>query len=195
MTGKQQIMKWLYPLIKGLSKAGGKARVLANAAGKQPSTSIFDFELELNNGKRLSLRSLKGKKLLIVNTASDCGYTGQYDELQQLHQQYGDKVVIIGFPANDFKEQEKGSDEDIAQFCRLNYGVTFPLTRKTSVVNGANQHPLYQWLSHANRNGWNDQPPAWNFSKYLVNEAGALTHYFDAGVSPMSPQVLKVINE
>jgi glutathione peroxidase len=193
MTIRQRIMKLVYPLVLRFSKWGGKASVLQNKKDMKPAQSIYDLSVQLNNGTTLPLSSLKGKKILVVNTASNCGYTGQYSELQQLHQQYGDRVAVIGFPANDFKEQEKGSDEEIAQFCQVNFGVSFPLAKKSTVIKGGGQNPLYQWLTQAGKNGWNDQQPNWNFSKYIINENGVLTHYFDAGVSPLSEEVTRAI--
>jgi len=156
-------------------------------------TSFYDLSLQLNNGQQLKLESLKGKKVMLVNTASACGYTAQYDDLQRLYDEYRDKLVIIGFPANDFGEQEKGSDEAIAEFCRVNFGVTFPLAKKSTVVAGDNQNEVFQWLTQKDKNGWNTQQPTWNFSKYLVNEKGELTHYFDPAVSPSSPEVIKAV--
>ncbi len=131
--------------------------------------------------------------MLLINTASDCGYTGQYKELEKLYQQYKQRLMIIGFPANDFKEQEKGSDEEIAEFCRINYSVTFPLMKKSTVVKSPEQNPVFQWLTDKNKNGWNNQPPTWNFSKYLVNEEGILTSYFDPSISPVSYLVINAI--
>ena len=107
---------------------------------------------------------------MLVNTASNCGYTDQYDDLQKLHEQFQNKFVILGFPANDFKEQEKGNDEDIAQFCKINFGVTFPLMQKTSVIKSADQNAVFKWLTDSTNNGWNNKQPSWNFSKYLINE-------------------------
>jgi glutathione peroxidase len=196
MTGRQKILSIVYPFWMVVTKLFGlNTKVLHNKSGAQPIQSIYDLPITLNNGQPFSLSAAKGKKLLIVNTASDCGYTPQYTDLQQLHEQYGDKLFVIGFPANDFKEQEAGSDADIAQFCQVNFGVTFPLAKKSSVVKGAQQHPLFHWLSHAVQNGWNNQAPGWNFSKYLINEQGVLTHYFDSSISPLSTEVTKAINE
>ena len=141
------------------------------------------------------LQHLKGKKVMLVNTASDCGYTDQYDDLQKLYEEYKDKLVVIGFPANDFKEQEKGTDEEIAQFCKLNFGVTFPLMKKSSVIKGPQQNEVFKWLTDSAKNGWNNKPPSWNFSKYIVNEEGVLTNYFGSSISPMSKDVLKAINK
>ena len=121
---------------------------------------------------------------MLVNTASNCGYTAQYKELEELYEKYKNQLVIIGFPANDFKEQEKGSDEEIAQFCRVNYGISFPLSKKSVVIKSPEQNPVFRWLTDKSRNGWNDKPPTWNFSKYLVNEEGTLTHYFDPAIPP-----------
>lgn len=184
MTFRQRILKLFYPLLMLFSKKSGKAAaVLKNEKNKQPVQSIYDLSLSLNNGKMIKLKEFAGKKILLVNTASNCGYTNQYDDLQKLYNEYQD-LVIIGFPANDFKEQERGSDEEIAQFCRLNYGITFPLSKKSVVIKSPAQNPIFRWLSDRNKNGWNDQQPTWNFSKYLVNEEGVLTHYFDPGISP-----------
>ena len=133
--------------------------------------------------------------MLLVNTASNCGYTNQYDELQELYKRFENKLVILGFPANDFKEQEKGSDEEIAQFCKVNFGVTFPLMKKSSVVKNTDQNDVFKWLTDAAKNGWNSQQPSWNFSKYLVNENGVLTNYFDPSVSPLSEEVMNEIKK
>jgi glutathione peroxidase len=170
-------------------------RKLANAAGKKPAHPLYNLSVTLNNGTALPLASLKGKKVLLVNTASECGYTGQYTELQQLADRYKDQLEVIGFPANDFKEQEKASDEQIAQFCTRNFGVQFPLAKKTSVVPGPQQHPLFAWLTNPQQNGWNNQMPDWNFSKYLVDEQGVLTHYFGPAISPLSGEVTDAVNK
>jgi len=132
---------------------------------------------------------------LLVNTASDCGYTNQYDDLQKLYEENKDKLVIIGFPANDFKEQEKGSDEEIAQFCKLNFGVSFPLMKKSTVIKSPQQNTIFQWLTDSTKNGWNNKPPRWNFTKYLVNEEGMLTDYFGSSIPPMSKDVIDAINK
>lgn len=196
MNTRQRIMKTLYPVIMGVSKLLGKnSKAMNNENTTMPVKQVYDLSVPLNNGQELPLSSLAGKKLLIVNTASNCGYTNQYEELQELYKRYQNKLVIIGFPANDFKEQEKGTDEEIAQFCQVNYGVTFPLAKKSVVVKSAEQNPVYNWLTHAAKNGWNDQAPTWNFSKYLLNEQGILTNYFDPGVSPLSPEVIQAVTK
>lgn len=130
---------------------------------------------------------------MIVNTASNCGYTNQYAELQKLSERFNEDLIVIAFPANDFKEQEKGTDEEIAQFCQVNYGISFPLAKKSKVVKGNGQNKVFQWLTHKELNGWNDKEPSWNFSKYLIDEDGNLSHYFDPAISPLSEQVFKAL--
>jgi glutathione peroxidase len=158
-----------------------------------PPIPFYDLSVILNNGSELPLKKLNGKKVLIVNTASNCGYTNQYAELQRLYQNQKEKLVILAFPSNDFKQQEKGSDDEIATFCRFNYGVSFPLAKKSVVVRSTEQNKVFEWLTNKELNGWNQQQPSWNFSKYLVNEKGYLTHYFDPAVSPLSREVIKAI--
>jgi glutathione peroxidase len=192
MTVRQKILKAVYPAIMWLS--GKKSETLTNT-NTAPSVSFYSLKPIANNGAVFDFLQLKGKKVLLVNTASDCGYTNQYDELQKLYRQYQNKLVIIGFPANDFKEQEKGNDADIAQFCKVNYGVSFPLMKKSSVIKSAEQNEVFKWLSDAAQNGWNKQAPKWNFSKYLVDENGVLLNYFDPAVSPLSKEVISVIEK
>lgn len=192
MTLRQKFLKAVYPAFMWLS--GKKAKAFSNHQA-QPKVSFYSLKPVLNNGTSYDLSQLKGKKVLLVNTASNCGYTNQYDDLQKLYEQEKDKLVILGFPANDFKEQEKGSDEDIAQFCKLNFGVTFPLMKKSVVVKGTEQNEVFKWLSDSTLNGWSNKQPSWNFSKYLVNEEGQLTNYFDPSVSPLSNEVLSAIHQ
>jgi glutathione peroxidase len=170
-----------------------KIVIRTNEQAIPPPESIYDFSVKLNNGSELPLSSFHGKKILLVNTASDCGYTPQYDDLEKLYEQNRDKLVIIGFPANDFGEQEKGDDETIASFCKINFGVSFPLAKKSTVIRAPQQNEIFNWLSDKKRNGWNDQAPTWNFSKYLLNEQGVLTHYFDPAISPGAEEVLTAI--
>jgi len=195
MTYRQKILKAVYPAIMWFSKLTGKrAKMIENDNPAIISDNpIHNFRVKLNNGAELPLEQFRGKKILIVNTASNCGFTNQYDDLQRLSLDYKDKLVVIGFPANDFKEQEKGSDAEIAEFCRINFGVTFPLAVKSSVVKGPQQNPVFKWLSNKSENGWNDQQPTWNFSKYLVDEHGYLQRYFDPGISPMDRDILNAI--
>lgn len=155
----------------------------------QSTMSVYDFTMTSITGESIDFDSYKGKKLLIVNTASKCGYTPQYEDLQELHSQYGDKVVILGFPANNFMGQEPGTNEEIASFCQSNYGVTFQMFEKIS-VKGSDMHPLYQWLSQKDKNGWNDQAPSWNFCKYLIDENGELVKFYASKINPMSDEIL-----
>lgn len=194
MTGRQKILKAFYPILIAVTKLlGRKSTVLINNKNSQPPQSVYDLTVQLSNGSILPLQSYKGKKILLVNTASDCGYTNQYDDLQKLYQQFNNQLTIIGFPANDFKEQEKGNDEEIAQFCKINFGVTFPLAKKSVVVKSGDQNNIFKWLTDKKQNGWNDKMPSWNFSKYLINERGVLTHYFDPSVSPLSEEVVNAV--
>ena len=192
MTTRQKILKFLYPVVNKLSLWTGKKNKILKSTNVA-TTSFYDLKTTLNNGSELDFTSLKGKKVLLVNTASDCGYTNQYEGLQALHEKFKDKLVLIGFPANDFGEQEKGSDASIGQFCKVNFGVTFPLVKKSTVIKNADQNPVYQWLTDENKNGWNYTAPTWNFCKYLVNENGQLTHFFEAAIEPMSKEVISAI--
>lgn len=191
---KQKLLQWLYPLFMWLQRLVAARNIKQNEKAALPTQPFHQLQAQLINGQALNFDSLKGKKVLLVNTASDCGYTAQYNELQQLQNHFGAELVVVGFPANDFKQQEKKSNTEIAAFCSANFGVSFPLVQKTTVVKNSHQHPVYQWLSNRNQNGWNNQPPAWNFTKYLVNEEGVLTHYFPPGVSPVGHEVIKAVN-
>jgi glutathione peroxidase len=194
MTGRQRLLKIVYPLWIAFTKLMGRnTKVLTNAKHVRPVESIYALQVPLNNGNTLPLETYKGKKLLLVNTASNCGYTNQYEDLQKLYQQFNNQLEIIAFPANDFKEQEKGSDSDIAQFCKINFGVTFPLAKKTVVVKSNDQNNIFKWLTSKAKNGWNEKAPSWNFSKYLIDEQGMLTHYFDPSISPLSEKVKRAI--
>lgn len=144
-----------------------------------------------NSGEQISLENYRGKKLLLVNLASKCGYTPQYDALEKLHQQIPN-LTLFGFPSNDFGGQEPGSDKEISDFCRINFGVTFPLFAKDHVKGTAKQ-PVYRWLCNAELNGWNNKEPSWNFYKYLVDEEGNLMSFFSSSVSPMSDEILNAL--
>lgn len=155
---------------------------------------IYSIPLKTLDGRPFDLNVLKGKKILIVNTASKCGYTPQYEELQQLCTLHGDSVAILGFPCNDFGGQESGSESEIGAFCTKNYGVTFQMFEKVH-IKGNEQHPLYKWLTDPNQNGWNKAAPTWNFCKYLINEKGELINFFGSGVKPMSKTMLDAIKK
>ena len=193
MSYRQKILKAVYPALMWFNKITGKKTNVKSNEQKQPVQSFYHLSIQLNDGSALDMESLKGKKVLLVNTASDCGYTGQYADLQKIYEANKDHLVVIGFPANDFKEQEKGSDEEIAAFCQRNYGVTFPLAKKSVVIKGGEQNTVFRWLTDKSLNGWNEQEPTWNFSKYLVNEEGVLTHYFDPAVSPSGKEITEAI--
>lgn len=163
------------------------------ATNSNPMESTFyDFKLKDLDGKEVSLSQFKGKKILVVNVASKCGYTPQYASLQELNEKYGDKIQILGFPANNFGGQEPGSNEEIKSFCSENYGVTFPVFEKIS-VKGFDKHPLYRWLSDAKLNGWNSQEPSWNFCKYLIDEKGELLKFYPSSVTPLDEEILSAI--
>jgi len=195
MTGRQKVLKAIYPMFVWINKLTNKNRTVISHPAVVPPVSFFSLKAILNDGAMLDMASLKGKKILLVNTASDCGYTGQYDQLQKLYSRYNNKLMVIGFPANDFKEQEKGTDRDIAEFCKKNYGVSFPLIEKSIVLKNPGQNSVFQWLTDPARNGWNSQPPTWNFSKYLVNEEGILTNYFGPAVEPMDEEIVQAIQK
>lgn len=190
MTLRQRLLKLAYPVLMWGTRLGNKNTIVLTHAPQKAPVSFYDLQATLTNGTSIDWSLLKGKKVLLVNTASDCGYTPQYAALQELQDRFTDRLVVIGFPANDFKEQEKGDNASIATFCERNYGVRFLLTQKTSVVPGSMQHPVYRWLTDSTLNGWNTKSPSWNFSKYLVDEEGRLTHYFDPSVSPLSDAVI-----
>lgn len=194
MTIKQRLLQLFYPVIMWLTGLKSKTqKIKENTLMQPPVKPFYSINVALINDDQLSMASLKGKKILLVNTASDCGFTNQYDDLEKLYRKYKGNLVVLGFPANDFKEQEQGTDEAIAKFCKINFGVSFPLMKKSSVIKSTGQNETFQWLSDATKNGWNNQAPTWNFTKYLVNEKGILTHYFDPAVSPLSTEVLQAI--
>jgi glutathione peroxidase len=156
------------------------------------ASPFYDFIVRGIDGRDVDLARFKGKKVLVVNVASKCGFTRQYAELQELHEKYGDKVTVLGFPANNFLWQEPGSNADIASFCQVKYGVTFPMFEKIS-VRGAKQHPLYCWLSNKSLNGVIDQAPRWNFCKYLLDEEGNALAFYPSKVSPLDESIVSAI--
>lgn len=161
----------------------------------QATHTLHDFVVKDIDGKDFDLASLKGKKVLVVNVASKCGLTPQYKDLQALYDKYKDQnFVVIGFPANNFMGQEPGTNEQIKEFCTLNYGVTFPMMDKIS-VKGKNQAPLYKWLTNKSENGKIDQEVTWNFQKFLIDEDGNLVDVVLPKESPMSEKIVKWITE
>ena len=165
------------------------------AQNNADNQTIYQFTVEDINGKPFALADLKGKKVMIVNTASKCGLTPQYKELEALYQQYKDRdFIIIGFPANNFLGQEPGSNEQIASFCSINYGVTFPMMSKIS-VKGKNMHPLYQFLTQKSKNGVEDSKVKWNFQKYLIGRDGKLEKVIDPKTLPSNDEVKQWIEK
>ncbi|MEE4115889.1 MAG: glutathione peroxidase [Marinilabiliaceae bacterium] len=155
------------------------------------SNSFYDFKVKTLEGNEFDFEELKGMKVMLVNTASKCGLTPQYEELQELYEKYGgDDFIIIGFPANNFRSQEPGSDAEIRTFCSENYGVTFPMMSKIS-VKGDDIHPLYKWLTTKTLNGVEDSEVSWNFQKYLIDENGKLVKHLKPTKKPLSKEVLE----
>ena len=145
--------------------------------------SFYDINAKTIDGHTVSMEKYRGKKILIVNVASKCGFTSQYEGLQRLHEIYGESFAVLGFPSNNFLWQEPGTNSEIQNFCKLNYGVTFQMFEKIH-VKGKYQHPLYKWLSDSKLNGWNDKTPSWNFCKYLIDEKGKLLEYYNMRTAP-----------
>ncbi|MCS6968665.1 MAG: glutathione peroxidase [Cytophagales bacterium] len=201
MTKLSLISMMVYTLLGALlllnactevSKTPSQPETTQPVSSMQNKPSFYDFKMRDINGNEVDFSRFKGKKVLLVNVASKCGYTPQYAELEELHRRYGDKVTVLGFPANNFGNQEPGTNAEIAEFCRKNYGVSFLMFEKIS-VKGEDMHPLYRWLSTKELNGWNNESPKWNFTKYLVNENGELIKMFGSSVKPMSQEILSAI--
>ncbi|MCW3089083.1 MAG: glutathione peroxidase [Ferruginibacter sp.] len=152
------------------------------------SKTIYDFKVEALDGSTIDFSKFKGKKILIVNTASKCGYTPQYEGLEALYEKYKDHLVVVGFPANNFGGQEPGSNTEIKEFCKKNYGVTFPIASKIS-VKGDDIAPIYKWLCNKSENGVLDAEIKWNFNKFLLDENGKIIAKFDSKVTPMSDEL------
>ncbi len=193
-TIKQIILRLLYPFVLKSGRNSKKATILNNTNNVVPNESIYNKKAILNTGKEFELSSLKGKKFLIVNTASNCGYTGQYAELQTTFDKNKNKnkIFVIGFPSNDFK-QELSNDENISEFCKVNYGVTFPISKLSIVTKIQNQHPIFKWLTNSDENGWCNHEADWNFGKYLIDEQGILTNYFGPAISPLEKIFLEAL--
>lgn len=167
--------------------------IMTTMANSQCTKSFYDFKTTTIDGQPFDLSTLKGKKVLVVNTASKCGNTPQYEQLQQLYQKYGgDKFTIIGFPANNFLSQEPGTNAQIKEFCTKNYDVTFPMMSKIS-VKGKDQDPIYQWLTSKEENGVMDAPVKWNFQKFMIDESGNLVGMVAPGTSPMTEKIVNWI--
>ncbi|RYU78479.1 glutathione peroxidase [Hymenobacter persicinus] len=194
-------MKTLAVVLMGALAACGSASTTTQptqpaSAMSAPETtatgSVYDYSVKNINGQDVKLSQYQGKKLLIVNVASECGYTPQYKELEELSKKHGDRVVVLGFPANNFGGQEPGTNAQIATFCEKNYGVTFPMFAKIS-VKGDDTAPLYQFLADKTRNGAVSDAPTWNFCKYLVDEQGHVVGFYKSDVKPMSDELVAAI--
>ncbi len=164
--------------------------LMAAYTGRTQATDIYNYSFIDIDGNKVEMSQFKGKKILIVNVASKCGFTHQYKELQELHEKYGDKVALIGFPCNQFMGQEPKEEEEIKAFCQKNYGVEFLMASKID-VSGRDQHPIYLWLTSEQLNGVEDSKVAWNFQKYLLDEEGKYVKFFKPKVSPMDEEITK----
>ena len=183
-------MKYLFFSLTALIALSSFTLVNRDFLGSQ--TSIYKYSINSLEGELIDLKEFKGKKILFVNVASKCGFTPQYKDLQELHDKYGEKLVVIGFPCNQFGKQEPGTKEEIASFCERNYGVQFLITEKID-VKGENQHPIYKWLTSKEMNGVKSSSVKWNFQKYLVDESGNLIDVFPSTVNPMSEKITDLL--
>ena len=152
--------------------------------------SLYHIKINSLQGRPIDFSKFKGKKILFINVASKCGFTPQYKDLQKLHDQYKDRLVVIGVPCNQFGKQEPGTSNEIQEFCKINYGVTFLITEKIE-VKGSNQHPLYSWLTKKSENGKKNSSVKWNFQKYLIDENGELIDYYYSITKPLSSKIIK----
>jgi glutathione peroxidase len=166
--------------------------ILPNKKENFTKSSIYEFKVDGLSGGTIDFSQFKGKKILIVNTASKCGFTPQYEYLEKLYEKYKDKLVIVGFPANNFGSQEPGTNDEIKAFCTKNYGVTFPMAAKVS-VKGDDIAPIFKWLTSKSENGVMDAEIKWNFTKFLLDENGNLITKFDSNVAPMSDDIVKYL--
>ena len=165
-----------------------KTSTQMNIANTDTTKNIHGFKVEALDGSTIDFASFKGKKILIINTASECGYTPQYKDLEKLYETYKDKLVVIGFPANNFGGQEPGSNSEIKTFCTKNYGVSFPMAAKIS-VKGDDMAAIYQWLTQKEKNGVLNAEIKWNFNKFLIDENGRMMYKFESSVTPMSEEI------
>lgn len=189
LMNSSKSVKWFLVILAVMSLAAFlSGKLKASQKAEVPDVqSVYDFKMRALDGTEIDFSRFRGKKLLIVNTASKCGKTPQYAGLQKLHEQYGDKITVLGFPANNFLWQEPGSNAEIAAFCEKNYWVTFQMFEKIS-VKGSDQHPLYAWLQQKT-----GKKPDWNFAKYLVMEDGQTVKFFKSGVQPLDDVLLSEI--
>lgn len=172
------------------NQAQSKKEIATTKTEVMAKQNIYSFKVEDIDGNTFDFSTLKGKKIMVVNTASKCGLTPQYKDLQALYEKYGlDNFVIVGFPANDFMKQEPGTNEEIGAFCQKNYGVTFPMMSKIS-VKGKEMHPIYKFLTEKSQNGLEDSEVGWNFQKYLLDENGELVKVIGPRTNPMDDEIV-----
>lgn len=174
--------------------SSGNAVFVSNKTNKnmENKKSFYDFSIKTLEGQDLVLSQFKGKKVVVMNVASACGYTPQYADWQKFYEANKEKIVVIGVPCNQFGGQESGTATEIKSFCQKNYGVTFQISEKME-VKGKNKSPLFAWLTDKAENGWNEKEPSWNFCKYLINEQGELTDFYASGIKPDNADFLKAI--
>jgi glutathione peroxidase len=187
--------KYLLFMLTSLTLAASCQQATVNSKSSSmihPAKSIYSFQVPSLSGGIIDFSAFKGKKILIVNTASECGYTPQYKPLQELHEKYGDKVVIIGFPCDDFGGQEPGTADDIRSFCTSKYKVSFLMAAKVR-IKGDDPAPIYSWLTHKDLNGSIDAEVSWNFNKFLLDENGHLIAHFPSRISPLDPEIVDKI--
>ena len=179
-------------IITGVFSMAFSKNVIEPKSVTSGSSSFYDLSVNDINGEKINLEKFKGKKVMIVNVASRCGYTSQYEDLQALYEKNKDRLEIIAVPCNDYGSQESGSNLEIKNFCETNYGVSFTIGSKQKIKSSP-MSDLYQWLSDPKRNGWNSNLPSWNFCKYVINEDGQLTHFLRSGVNPTGKEMTEVI--
>tara|TARA_Y100000768_G_scaffold87881_1_gene63016 strand:- start:308 stop:910 length:603 start_codon:yes stop_codon:yes gene_type:complete len=179
-------------IITGVFSMAFSKNVIVHEGVVDGSKSFYDLSINDINGNKINLERFKGKKVMIVNVASRCGYTSQYEDLQSLYEKNKGKLEIIAVPCNDFGSQESGSNLEIKNFCESNYGVSFTMGSKQRIKSSPISD-LYHWLSDPKQNGWNSSLPSWNFCKYVINEDGQLTHFLRSGVSPTGKEMSEII--
>ncbi len=179
-------------VITGVFSMAFSKNVIEHEGVVNGSKSFYDLSINDINGEEINLEQFKGKKVMIVNVASRCGYTSQYKDLQLLYEKNKNKLEIIAVPCNDYGSQESGSNSEIKNFCETNYGVSFTMSSKQKIKSSP-MSDLYRWLSDPKQNGWNSSLPSWNFCKYIINEDGKLTHFLRSGVSPTGKEISEII--
>ncbi|MAV64935.1 MAG: hypothetical protein CBD97_02605 [Pelagibacteraceae bacterium TMED237] len=177
-------------MISGLIFVSCMKRKDVNLKGTKPLSLFYDLSAKTIDGEIISMDNYKNKYILVVNVASECGYTPQYESLQKLYKEHKKDLAILAFPSNDFLNQEPGSNQEIKNFCKVNFGVKFDIFEKISVKgNSQNIHPIYKWLSDKSENGWNSKKPTWNFCKYLIDKDGLLVGFWGSAIDPLSPDI------